>query len=96
MSITILIGINSTNKIILIEWTKDINNTDVVAHKLKPALIKITRYMWKIDKNKKEKREKMVKKKKLKAMIAKYPKKEISLSDKKKEIMRVTLKIKQI
>lgn len=77
---------------------KGIKNTNVVACKLGLALTKVTNYRLKFANEKKQKREKMVKKRKIEVIAAKHQKakRRISLFGKKKKIIRITLEIKQV
>ena len=65
---------------------KDVQNTDAVARKLGPALIRATNYRLEIVRNKRQKKEEIVKKRKIEAMTAKRckDKKGINLSNEEK------------
>lgn len=60
----------------------DIRNVDIVVHNLRPTATKIINYRLEFAGKKRQKREKMMKKQKIKAMVAKCKRtrKKISLS----------------
>ena len=66
---------------------KDIRNIDIVTCKLKPTLIRATNQRLEVTRDEKQKREKMVEKRKTKTIVAKRRKagKENSLSSEEKK-----------
>lgn len=87
------------NELYNLHWIgKNIRSIYTVARKLKLVLTKATNYRLEIVKEERQKREEMIKKQKTKAMAVKRQKirKELVCLVKKREIMRVTLGIKQI
>lgn len=64
---------------------KDTKNTDIVIYKLGSASIRIINYRLKVARKKRRKREEMIKRQKIKAIVSKYQKirKKINLFNKK-------------
>ena len=60
------------NKLYNLDWIKkDVQNTDTVAHKFRPALTRASNHKLKVSKKKRRKREEMVERRKTKAIAAK-------------------------
>lgn len=62
---------NSTNYMIQTELKKGIKNANAVMCKLRPTLIKANHHRLEVAREKRQKREKIVKKRKIEAMAAK-------------------------
>ena len=77
---------------------KDIQNADAVAHKLRPASIRITNHKLKVARKEQQKRKKIVErqKKKLWLQNAKELEEELICPVKRRRIMKVTKEMKWI